>query len=89
MNLQAIDTIQDLREWVSETMQGAQVREDSAGNIVIHTGLGAAMGGYLYETDKDGECDNCNAIYEIGSQDNRCGNCGNCENCCTHKEESK
>ena len=40
----------------------------------------------LMGLDKDGECDNCNALYEIGSQDNRCGNCCNCSNCCTHKE---
>jgi hypothetical protein len=51
MQLNAIDTIQDLRVWVSENMPGARLTEDSAGDIVIHTGLGAAMGGYLYERE--------------------------------------
>jgi hypothetical protein len=32
-----------------------------------------------------GECDKCDAFYDLGSQDNRCGNCGNCGNCCKHK----
>lgn len=55
MNLSEVDTIQELKEWVSENMPGSRLTEDSAGNIVIHTGLGAAMGGYLYniaEEDK-------------------------------------
>jgi len=38
--------------------------------------------------DQEGECDKCAATYDIGSQDNRCGNCGNCGSCCTHKGES-
>lgn len=53
MNLQEVDTIQDLRDWVSEHMTGAEVREDSAGNIVIHTGLQSTMGGYLHETGSE------------------------------------
>ena len=53
LSLSEVDTIQDLKEWVSENMPGARLTEDSAGDIVIHTGLGAAMGGYLYE--KEGE----------------------------------
>ena len=55
MNLSEVDTIQDLKEWVSENMPGARLTEDSAGDIVIHTGLGAAMGGYLYEREGEGE----------------------------------
>ena len=50
MQLQEVDTIQDLKIWVEENMPGARVTEDSAGNIVINTGLGASMGGYLFET---------------------------------------
>jgi hypothetical protein len=49
VRLQEIDTIQDLREWVEENMKGARLTEDSAGNIVIHTGLISTMGGYLHE----------------------------------------
>jgi hypothetical protein len=83
MQLQEVDTIQDLREWVEENMPGARVTEDSAGDIVIHTGLGASMGGYLYETE--GACDKCANPYELSSRDGRCGDCGNCGDCCTHK----
>jgi hypothetical protein len=39
--------------------------------------------------EREGECDKCDASYDVGSQDNRCGNCGNCGNCCTHKGEGK
>jgi hypothetical protein len=52
MKLQEVDTIQDLREWVEENMKGARLTEDSAGDIVIHTGLVSTMGGYLH---KEGE----------------------------------
>ena len=50
MNLSAVDTIQDLKEWVDENMPGARLTQDSAGDIVIHTGLHSTMGGYLHET---------------------------------------
>ena len=83
MQLQEIDTIQDLILWVEENMQGARVTQDSAGDIVIHTGLISTMGGYL--SPIEGECDKCADSYEVSSRDNRCGDCGNCGNCCTHK----
>jgi hypothetical protein len=54
MQLNAVDTIQDLKLWVEENMPGARLTQDSAGDIVIHTGLGAAMGGYLYDI-REGE----------------------------------
>jgi hypothetical protein len=50
MQLQEVDTIQDLRLWVEENMQGATVEEGEAG-IIIRTNLGSAMGGYLYERE--------------------------------------
>jgi hypothetical protein len=53
MMLQEVDTIQDLKVWVEENMPGARLTVDSAGDIVIHTGLGASMGGYLYETGEE------------------------------------
>ena len=53
MQLQEIDTIQDLKEWVEENLKGARVTEDSAGTIVIHTGLISTMGGYLHEIEGD------------------------------------
>lgn len=52
MQLQEIDTIQDLRLWVAENMPGATVIQGEDG-IVIQTGLGAAMGGYLYEMGEE------------------------------------
>jgi hypothetical protein len=50
MNLSAVDTVQDLAQWVTENMQGARLTVDSAGDIVIHTGLVSTMGGYLHKT---------------------------------------
>jgi hypothetical protein len=52
MQLQAVDTLQDLKLWVEENMAGARVTEDSAGDIVIHTGLHSTMGGYLCEGEE-------------------------------------
>lgn len=52
MNLSEVDTIQDLKEWVEENMPGARLTEDSAGDIVIHTGLVSTMGGYLHEREE-------------------------------------
>jgi hypothetical protein len=51
VKLQEVDTIQDLREWVEENMPGARLTVDSAGTIVIHTGLVSTMGGYLHEAE--------------------------------------
>jgi len=53
MNLTEVDTIQDLEKWVTENMQGARLTVDSAGDIVIHTGLMSTMGGYLHKTGEE------------------------------------
>lgn len=53
VNLQEVDTIQDLTQWVEENMPGARLTVDSAGTIVIHTGLVSTMGGYLHEKEKE------------------------------------
>jgi hypothetical protein len=53
MQLQEIDTIQDLKEWVEDNLKGARVTVDSAGDIVIHTGLISTMGGYLHERESE------------------------------------
>jgi hypothetical protein len=50
MQLQEIDTIQDLKVWVKENMQGATV-EEGEGGIVIRTNLISTMGGYLHERE--------------------------------------
>ena len=53
MKLQEVDTIQELKDWVEENMPGARLTEDSAGDIVIHTGLHSTMGGYLHEREEE------------------------------------
>jgi len=55
MQLAEIDTLQDLKLWVEENMPGARVTIDSAGDLVINTGLISTMGGYLHESDKERE----------------------------------
>ena len=50
MQLQEVDTIQELKLWVEENMQGAIV-EEGEGGIVIRTNLASSMGGYLYERE--------------------------------------
>lgn len=54
MNLSEVDTIQELKEWVSENMPGAIV-EEGEGGIVIRTNLISTMGGYLHEIEREGE----------------------------------
>jgi hypothetical protein len=53
MQLQEIDTLQDLKLWVEENMPNADVYEDMYGTLVIRTNLISTMGGYLHE--KEGE----------------------------------
>jgi hypothetical protein len=54
MQLQEIDTVQDLRVWVKENMAEATV-EEGEGGIVIRTGLISTMGGYLHPIEREGE----------------------------------
>jgi hypothetical protein len=53
MQLQEIDTLQDLKVWVEENMPGAYV--EGEGEITIHTGLISTMGGYLHPIEKEAE----------------------------------
>ena len=50
LSLSEVDTIQELKEWVSENMPGAIV-EEGEGGIVIRTNLISTMGGYLHERE--------------------------------------
>jgi hypothetical protein len=50
MNIGEVDTLQDLKIWVGENMQGAAV-EEGEGGIVIRTNLISTMGGYLFERE--------------------------------------
>ena len=42
MQLQEVNTIQDLKKWVIENMPNADVYEDMYGTLVIRTNLGVA-----------------------------------------------
>jgi len=53
MKIQEIDTLQDLKVWVSENMPGAYV--EAEGEITIYTGLTSTMGGYLHSIEREGE----------------------------------
>lgn len=52
MNLNEIDTLNELKEWAKENMPGAEVKEGEGG-IVIHTNLISTMGGYLHERESE------------------------------------
>ena len=54
MQLQEVDTIQDLIEWAKENMPDALIVE-TEGEIVIQTGLQSTMGGYLNPVEREGE----------------------------------
>lgn len=63
MQLQEVDTLQDLKVWVEENMQGATV-EEGEGGVIIRTNLISTMGGYLHPIE--GECAYCESgIAEI------------------------
>lgn len=51
VQLQEIDTLKDLKEWVEENMPNAHITEDMYGSLVIHTNLVSTMGGYLHERE--------------------------------------
>ena len=53
MQLQEIDTLQDLKLWVEENMAGAEVYEDTYGTLVIRTNLISTIGGYLSERESE------------------------------------
>jgi hypothetical protein len=54
MQIQEIDTLQDLILWAKENMPGALIVE-TEGEIIIQTGLASTMGGYLHPTEREGE----------------------------------
>ncbi len=54
MQLQEIDTLQDLILWAKENMPGALIVE-TEGEIIIQTGLESTMGGYLHPVEREDE----------------------------------
>ena len=54
MQLQEIDTLQDLKLWVEENMAGVTV-EEGEGGVIIRTNLISTMGGYLHPIESEAE----------------------------------
>jgi hypothetical protein len=54
MKLDDVDTINDLKLWLSENMPAATLSEGEGG-ITINTGLESSMGGYLHPIEREGE----------------------------------
>ena len=54
MTLDEIDTLNDLKIWLSENMPTAKLAEGEGG-ITISTGLESTMGGYLSPIEREGE----------------------------------
>ena len=54
MTLEGVDTLNDLKLWLSENMPAATLCEGEGG-ITISTGLVSTMGGYLYPIEKESE----------------------------------
>jgi hypothetical protein len=54
MTLNEIDTLNDLKLWLSENMPTATLAEGEGG-ITISTGLESTMGGYLSPIERESE----------------------------------
>lgn len=52
MNLQEVETVGHLREWVSDNMPNAYI-ESTESEVIIHLGLVETMGGYLEVAEED------------------------------------
>lgn len=81
----------DMATMSNQEMLTALLAREIAPRTIVGTGYinGKQVAiDYLKEQiakESKGECDTCSNSYDVGSQDNRCGNCGNCGSCCTHK----
>ena len=53
MQLQEIETLRDLKEWVEDNLKGATVYEDMYGALTIHLNLECGMGGELHAIGGD------------------------------------
>ena len=53
MQLQEIETLRDLKEWVEDNLAGATVQEDMFGALTIHLNLHTGMGGELHAIGED------------------------------------
>jgi hypothetical protein len=50
-----LQTLEHLREWVNERLNGSTVIVDDSGEVVIKTGCGIDLGNYLYPLGDDDE----------------------------------
>jgi len=50
-----LQTLEHLREWVNERLNGSTVIVDDSGEVVIKTGCGIDLGNYLYPLGEDDE----------------------------------
>jgi hypothetical protein len=50
-----LQTLEHLREWVNERLNGSTVIVDDSGEVVIKTGCGIDLGNYLYPLGQDDE----------------------------------
>jgi hypothetical protein len=77
----------------NQQLLDALMAREIAPRVIVGTGYKngrqVAIDYLKEEIAKEGECDKCDASYDVGSRENRCGNCGNCGNCCTHKGEGE
>jgi len=55
MQLQEVETVNDLRAWVTENLAPGKVEIDGKGEVVIRTGLTFEMNGVLYPLEWETE----------------------------------
>ena len=55
MDIKEVETVNDLRAWVTENLAPAKVEIDTNGEVVIMTGMTVEMNGVLYPLEWDSE----------------------------------
>ena len=55
LKVEDIQTLEHLRVWVDERLNGSTVIVDDSGEVVIKTGCGIDLGNYLYPLGDDNE----------------------------------
>lgn len=55
LKVEDLQTLEHLRAWVDERLNGSTVIVDDSGEVVIKTGCGIDLGNYLYPLGEDDE----------------------------------
>ena len=55
LKVEDLQTLEHLREWVDERLNGSTVVIDDSGEIIIITACGIDLGNYLYPLGDDNE----------------------------------